>query len=93
MNANYKPVNVTARTYILDLAEFRMPHEKGQADVEVTPEMIRAGVIVLEGYSESYHHEMLARAVYTAMRLATCPPPSRSPHQPNHGPSEREDGH
>jgi hypothetical protein len=42
---------------------------------EITLAMTKAGAIALELYSESYHLEMLAAAVYTAMRRAAVEPP------------------
>jgi hypothetical protein len=41
---------------------------------ELTPAMIRAGAITIESYSAVYHPEMLAAAVYTAMRAAYVRP-------------------
>lgn len=39
-------------------------------DEEVTPEMVEAGVIALEEFSESYGQAELATEVYNAMRRA-----------------------
>ena len=59
-----------------------MPHPKrqgGQSDsVEVTPEMIKAGVAAFETWSGSCHDEMLVAQVYSAMNAAQSDPEPRA---------------
>ena len=46
------------------------PAALSQAEIQISPEMVEAGVSCLEEFSESYPAAELVRAIYSAMALA-----------------------
>lgn len=49
-----------------------------EKEIEITPEMIEAGVIALESFCDSFSDVWLVQAIYNAMRPLELPAPGHS---------------